>query len=710
MPPSLEKNRRAFLLSELVLLVALLVVLGTVHFQSDASQRVVHTREVLECMESAVAAIYNAESQEGGYLLTGDTRFLKRYQSAVTSIPGTLEALARLTADNAVQQHALASVRSAVKERLAQFDGAIAMRGAARDNDPALEIIRLGRDDPIIANLWEAFANMRAEEERLLALRAPEASRARSWTLGTVSGFGGIALLLLWRLRALMARDATRIRLSEERLATTLTSVGDAVLATDARGHIERMNPVAERLTGWNLTEARGQPIDTVFRIINKDTRAPDESRFEKILREGQVGGLANHTLLIAKDGSERPIEDSGAPIRELDGSIAGVVLVFKDATERYAAERALRESEGRFRALADNMPTLCWMADETGSIYWYNNRWYQYTGTTLEQMQGWGWQSVHHPEMLPTVLERWKRSIASGEPFEMVFPLKAADGAFRDFLTRVAPVRDESNRIKSWFGTNTDIADQRTAESALREADRRKDEFLATLAHELRNPLAPIRNAVRLLRPDVSVAIQAQARDIIERQSAQMANLLDDLLDVSRITRGIVALRFEVLDVRKIVEEVVLANRPLIEGLHHTLTVRVAGDPLWVKGDATRLHQVLNNLLQNAAKYTDPGGRIEVSAAIEEGEIVLCVADNGIGLAADTLDRVFELFTQVLSSDRGRSGLGIGLSVVKQLVILHGGRIDVESAGLGAGSRFRVILPETAHSGSAQPLHAPRG
>jgi CheY-like chemotaxis protein len=202
--------------------------------------------------------------------------------------------------------------------------------------------------------------------------------------------------------------------------------------------------------------------------------------------------------------------------------------------------------------------------------------------------------------------------------------------------------------------------------------------------------------------------AAQAQARAIIERQSALMARLLDDLLDLSRITRGIIELRREVLDVRRIVEQVVLANRALVERLHHETIVNLSGDPLLVEADPTRLHQILDNLLQNAAKYTDPGGRIEVSASAEADVIVLCVADTGIGLSPESLERVFGLFSQIHSSERGRSGLGIGLTVVKQLVTLHGGTVHAESAGVGQGSRFRVTLPKTTRAPQAEPLEPP--
>jgi PAS domain S-box-containing protein len=246
-----------------------------------------------------------------------------------------------------------------------------------------------------------------------------------------------------------------------------------------------------------------------------------------------------------------------------------------------------------------------------------------------------------------------------------------------------------------------TDITDRkraeealRQAEASLREADQRKDQFLATLAHELRNPLAPIRYAVKLLTPETPPATQLRAREMIERQSAQLARLLDDLLDVSRITRNIIELRRELLDLRDIAKEAIAAAQPVIDGMRHELQLTLSGEPLWVDGDSTRLHQIIDNLLHNATKYTDPGGRIEVAASRKGDRVVLTVHDSGIGLPPESIHHVFDLFTQVRHDGRAHGGLGIGLAVVKGLIELHGGSIAAESPGLGQGSLFRVELP----------------
>ena len=692
----------------LTVCVALGAVLAAIRVHGEATQWVAHTHEVLRQIERTSSTLNQAETDQRGYLLTGDARMLGPFQIAVTLLPHLLDHIQQLTADNPVQGRNIEALRVDVSNKLDAMGRSIVLADAGQPR-AALEIVR-GQGSPAMGQLRVDFSRMQAEEERLLSMRAAAVSRTNVWIVATVIVMGILAVLALGVLRTLMAKDATQIRLSEERLATTVASVGDAVIATDAQGHVERMNPVAEQLTGWSIGEAAGMPLDTVFRIINGVSRNPVESPVDKVLREGKVVGLANHTFLIAKDGTERPIEDSGAPIRGPDGVITGVVLVFKDASARYAAERLLADSEARFRELAENIPTLCWMADETGAIFWYNSRWYEYTGTTLEQMQGWGWQSVHDPAMLPLVVERWTAALASGLPFEMVFPLKGADGKFREFLTRVAPQKNHDGRIIRWLGINTDVTEQRAAEADLREADRRKDEFIATLAHELRNPLAPIRNAVKLLKPELPSETQAKARSIIERQATQMASLLDDLLDVSRITRGQVQLRLEVLDLRRIVENVILDNRALVERLHHELRVHVAGDPLLVEGDSTRLYQILDNLVQNAAKYTDPGGQIELNAYAQDNTVVIQVKDTGIGVAPESIDRMFDLFSQVHTAERGRSGLGIGLAVVKRLVGLHGGAIAAQSEGVGRGTCFRLTFPQAAGLVAMQSVESSAG
>jgi nitrogen-specific signal transduction histidine kinase/ActR/RegA family two-component response regulator len=269
--------------------------------------------------------------------------------------------------------------------------------------------------------------------------------------------------------------------------------------------------------------------------------------------------------------------------------------------------------------------------------------------------------------------------------------------------LGRAVPVRDEAGRITRWMGTCTDIHEQRLArralehsERALREADRRKDEFLAMLAHELRNPLAPISTAAQLLMLSSDPARVHAAGEVIGRQVKHMTELVDDLLDVSRVTRGLVHLEMETVDFKTVVASAIEQVRPLIDARQHALRTRLPAAPLWVRGDRTRLTQIVTNLLNNAAKFTAPGGELDLGAEVADGEVVLHVRDNGAGIDPALLPHIFGLFTQAeRSPDRTQGGLGIGLALVRSLVELQGGSIVADSAGKDCGARFTVRFPE---------------
>src|SRR5690606_2792858 len=268
-----------------------------------------------------------------------------------------------------------------------------------------------------------------------------------------------------------------------------------------------------------------------------------------------------------------------------------------------------------------------------------------------------------------------------------------------------VPDIDPATNRVLGFVGAITDVTERRKLEDQLREADHRKDEFLALLAHELRNPLAPIRYAAGLLKPGVPQEISAAAHDVIERQVGHMARLLDDLLDVSRLTRNTLELRLERVDLRAIVTASVDTVRPLFEAVNHRLTVALPPEPAWVMGDSTRLLQVLGNLLNNAAKFTDPGGRIEVEVGREAGRFALRVRDSGIGIAPELQPKLFELFVQGdRKHTRGTGGLGVGLSLAKRLVEMHGGSIEAHSEGFGSGSVFTVRLPMAAEAAPSEP------
>jgi PAS domain S-box-containing protein len=434
--------------------------------------------------------------------------------------------------------------------------------------------------DPVsyLARLEEIYASAPPESLDLLSLSDGRVFERFS----KIQLVGDVEAGRVWSFRDVTAHKRSESALREQRtwLEVTLSSIGDAVITTDIRGHVTFLNPIGETMTGWSLAEATGVHLERIFNIVNEDTRQPVANPVIKVLQEGNIVGLANHTVLIAKDGSEVAIEDSAAPIRDASGALSGAVMVFHDVTAR------------------------------------------------------------------------------------------------------------------------------RRAEIALRDADRRKDEFIAVLAHELRNPLAPIRQAALISKaPGATEAQKRWSHDVIERQVQYMSLLLDDLLDISRVTRGTMVLRMQPTELISVVNQAIETARPIIDAKRHVLSIDLPHQPVHITADPLRMAQVLSNLLTNAAKYTDPEGQIRLSAACESEQLVIRVVDSGVGINPDNLPRIFEMFSQVHPTmDRSEGGLGIGLALARGLVELHGGRIEARSDGLSHGSEFVVHLPLRMLPDSREP------
>jgi PAS domain S-box-containing protein len=615
-----------------------------------------------------------------------------------------------------------------------------------------------------------------------------------------------------------------------EWLRVTLSCVGDAVITTDAGGGITLMNPVAQALTGWTPAEAAGVPHETVFRILDQESRRPVESPAARALREGVAVGMTNHCLFVARDGTERLIDHSAAPIRNEASQVAGVVLVFRDITERrrheHAAHEALRFAEEIVATLREPFLVL----DRSLHVRTANDAFYrafhvsgeETVGRFVYELGDGQWDipalrrllevqlpeeiavhdfEVEHdfPEIGPrSMVLNARRFPPEGENPTLILlaiedrtERRRADAALKDSelryrrlfqtakdgilildansgkiidanpfmsgllgyehdeflgkeLWEIGLFEDqESNRaaygelrergyirydhlpLKTKGGREVEVEfvsniypvdghlvaqcnirditersrlERQTQEqaSALEDQHRRKDEFLAMLSHELRSPLSPILNAVHLLRLQGDEGlIQRQARSVIERQVGQLSRLVDDLLEVSRITSGKIRLREERLDFLGVVERAVESARPLIDRRRHELAVSLPPEPIWLHADPTRLEQVVVNLLNNAAKYTEEGGHIRLTVRREADEMVLSVRDDGVGIAPEILPHVFDLFTQAdRSLDRSEGGLGIGLSLVQRLVEMHRGAVAAHSAGLGRGAEFTVRLP----------------
>ncbi|MFC5463021.1 PAS domain S-box protein [Massilia niabensis] len=446
---------------------------------------------------------------------------------------------------------------------------------------------------------------------------------------------------------------------------------------------------------------------------------APQEWPLARVLGGEDIVEAIIEIEPFGNPGVRRMIMVRAQALRAADGAVNGAVAAHMDISAQVAAERALKDSEQKFRNITNMIPQMVWSINVEGTEDYVNERWQAFTGVAHVELARKGWQKVLHPDDLAPVLAAWKRSFAAGTPFEIEHRLVHHAGGYRWVLNRALPCTDGVGRVTHWMGTLTDIHDQKAGEEELRAASRRKDEFLAMLAHELRNPLAPISNAAQLIAmanpPDKRIR---HSSDVITRQVRHMTELVDDLLDVSRVTRGLVTLEREPVDVRAIVLGAVEQARPLVEARGQQLTLELGEAGLRVDADRTRMVQVVSNLLNNAAKYTPQGGSIALSVSSHGGgEVTIAVADSGIGIAPDILPLVFDLFTQAeRTPDRSQGGLGLGLALVKSLVQLHGGQVQAASAGLGKGSTFSVTLdvvagvaPEAAPA-AGQPEHGAGG
>ncbi len=1152
----------------LLMLNAGLTYRNTRELHQDA-QGVVHTQQVLDALDDVLAALTDAETGQRGFLLTGDTRYLEPYEAARASINQKLQRVSELTSDDPQQRTKVEDLRQHVTAKMSELEASLRVR-QQQGADAARQFVLTHRGKAEMDAVRSLARELEAHERGLLVQRQERTRQSYQIAIGTglltaLLGFGLIGLLVKVLRSHLLAHKSAAAALHEQRelFRTTLASIGDAVITTDLHGNVTFLNAVAQSLTGWPLAEADGRPLLSVFHIVNEQTRQGAEDPASRALREGAIVGLANHTVLIARDGSERPIDDSAAPIRNKAGQVIGVVLVFRDVTQRRRLELLQRDyqvqlerqvqertaqlhtSEERFRLLVEGTREYAifmldpqgniiswnpgaqrikgntaeeiigqhfsrfyppediqrgkpqeelriaarvgkyeeegWRLRKDGSPFWasvvltalrdeagnlrgfskitrdmterklaeegarrllqeqaarqaaeegqarlqasearlrlfvehapaavamfdrqmryllYSRRWlsdynlgdidltgrshydifpdlpphwkevhqqclagavevceedryerangkvdwlrwearpwwndhgeiggililsevithrkqaeealrqseeqfrraiidapipvimHAEDGTILQVSNAWVQLSGYRPEEIPT-LDDWlaraygaqadqrkaeiqklyqlaqgtvERELTirtrSGEKRVWHFSI-SAPGWLRDgrrylvsmatdvtdrqraeqtarfvadasaalaglvdrrstlqklarhavpffadwcavdlidedglvqrvavahkdpakvelaneFARRFPPrpdaahgvgailrsgqpdivpqitdalleqtVPDEERRrllrelgVRSYMGVPIRVRGKivgvitfATAESGhhyddldlavaedvadragiaidnaqlyaeLQRSDRLKDEFLAMLAHELRNPLAPIRNALYIMKqPAADRTMLAQVREMAERQVQHMARLLDDLLDVSRVSRGTIELRRQEMDLAALAGRTVEALQSLVSERHQQLSVSLSPQPVWVLADPTRLEQILSNLLHNSIKYTDPGGHIHLSIERERQQAVIRVRDDGIGIPPDMLPRIFDLFVQAdRRLDRSKGGIGIGLTLVKRLVEMHGGTVEAHSAGTGQGSEFVVRLP----------------
>jgi PAS domain S-box-containing protein len=545
-----------------------------------------------------------------------------------------------------------------------------------------------------------------------------------------------------------IARDITAQTRARAELAAqqawfriTLASIGDAVIACDPAGRVTFMNATAETLTEWSQQDAAGRPLHDVFHIVSEETRAPVANPASLVMKLGHVVGLANHTILIGRNGRELPIADSAAPIVDAENRMLGVVLVFRDVTDDRRAEDALAEQREWLQTTLESIGDAVIATDVQGHVVFMN--------PVAEYMTGWRAAAARGRSchlVFRVVSERDRTSAA--DPVGRVLAagaaigfghdtlLVAADGSERPIDQGGAPIRSRDGHIAGVVLVFRDVSERRRIErdrlaaAAERErlldaeraaradaerASRVKDEFVAMVSHELRTPLNAILGWTQLMSQGLhDPGILERGLDVVARNTRLQAQLVSDLLDISRIVSGKLQLEVREVDLHAIVRESAETVRPDAEarqiGIHEHLDVGTGA----IAGDPARLQQVVWNLLSNAVKFTPPGGRIDLYLRRRDGHAEIVVADTGTGIRRDVLPHVFDRFHQAdRSITRRFGGLGLGLSIVKHLVELHGGAVTAESPGEGKGSTFSIVLPASVasappyeHGTAPEPQH----
>ncbi|RYH14633.1 MAG: response regulator [Alphaproteobacteria bacterium] len=659
--------------------------------------------------EALMSDLKDIETGQRGFLLTGREEFLAPFAAGIAMIHGRFATIDRAVA--AAGLDAGPELRRLTEAKRDWAQGVVELRRRS-GAEAAVAAVASGQGKRLMDEARAAALTLQRAATAQAGLRAAAADR-RSGILAAAA-FGFVLLgcgLFLWlaiaRRRAARQANLLVAGLMENAPASVAFLDRDLTLVQGNRALFE----LAEHILG---VEPRSGEV-----LLPPAVLAQLEPKLRAVLDGGRAH--ANVELEVEPPGEaalKRHLLASLFPLRRegADGLPAGLGLFVLDVSARRRAEEKLRRSEQRSRTIIDSIPQLAWMTDETGTIQWYNQRWYDYTGATEEAMRGWGWQSVHHPDHLDGVTKRFQAAIAAGTAWEDTFLLRRADGEYRWFLSRAEPLREAADdaaggapRLVGWFGTNTDITEMRRVEEELEaardaadDANRAKSQFIANMSHELRTPLSAVIGYAEMLEEDAADVPGAEVMqgDLhkIAANAKHLLSLINDVLDLSKIEAGRMEVQTEDFDAAALLREVAATVEGLVGKKGNTLVVEVADNLGDMHSDSVKLRQCLFNLVGNAAKFTEAGTVTLAASRSRDAEgqdwLEFRVADTGIGMTKEQIGRLFHRFAQADSSTTRRfGGTGLGLAITKAFATMLGGDIGLESEP-GHGSTFTMRLP----------------
>ena len=732
-----------------VLLVALVVTMSLWAFKQmeRTAEARKHTFLVLNRADDLLSALKDAETGQRGYLLTGDEAFLQPYLAVRDSVRVQLKELRQLTSIRAAQKH-LEALAPLMDAKLAEMSHAIELR-RNHDATAAISLVRSGEGMRLMDSIRTEMRSFVQIEEGALAQHDAEfqSMMRKLFTTIVIASLFMLLFALLFayfiyreaqhRLKNLVHLETQHLlaiqedtnkqlqqanvtlQVSEEKLAVTLNSIGDAVMATDAEGHVTLLNPLAEELTGWTLAEANGRPAEEIFHIIDEETRQPGMIPVKETLAHGTVHGLANHTILIARDGSECAIADSCAPIHDHDGQVVGAVLVFRDVTKEYAAQRTLRDQQFYTRSLIESNIDALMTTDPSGIITDVNQQMMALTGCTRDELIGTPFKNFFtDPERAETSI---KLVLSEKKVTDFELTARARDGKETAVSYNATTFYNRDGKLQGMFVAARDVTERKRLDQILQEknveltkaqalaekANQAKSDFLSNMSHEIRTPMNAIIGMSHLALKTEMTPHQRDYIRKIQHSGRHLLNIINDILDFSKIEADKLAVEHTEFELEKVLDNVanLIAEKTSAKGLELVFDLDKEV-PHWLIGDPLRLGQILINYCNNAVKFTDQG---EISIVIRPKEqtdrdiLLYCaVRDTGIGLTQEQMGRLFQRFSQADSSTtREFGGTGLGLAISMKLAELMGGEVGVESEP-GKGSTFWF----TARLGKGFGLH----